>query len=297
MHAGKETPAPISLAHAADEPLVFYGPPERLAGTLRLRNRTADKAKLAALALDLPGLVGAAGEPVREVPLSIRLYPGEQVETPVALAMDSRTPPGTYEGKLTVNGASRALVCHVIQNLDLRVHPEVVRLFTEGQREFESRFVAENAGNVPIRLGVRCKAPLIDSMESRAALRQGLAEACAEGDRGDALRALLGALSDQQVGLVEFVRPDVTLKPGEVYTGTATVVLPEDLRSFRRYTADVELYNAKGLLEVYTGDLKKEPVVRGRRGTGKPSGQRNAPPRGSAATTRGPQKKARKKKG
>jgi hypothetical protein len=245
---------PVLLAHPADEPLVFYGPPDQLHGTLRLRNRTPEKVKLVAADLEARDLMGAAGEPLRDVPLPIRLYPGEQRESPVSIALDSRTPPGTYEARLTVGGQTHAAVFHVVQNLDLRVHPAVVTIYSDGQREFDSRFVAENAGNVPVRLGVRCMAPLVDSMEIRSTLRHGLARVSSDED-GDPLRSLASALEEQQVGLVEFVRPDVTLQPGEIHAGTATVILPGDLRSFRHYTADVELYNAKGLLDVYTCDL------------------------------------------
>ncbi len=202
---------PVLLARAADEPLVFYGPPDQLHATLRLKNQTQDKIKFVTVDIRGDKLVGAAGEPLREVPLPTRLYPGEQRESTVTFALDSRTPPGTYKAKLTVAGQTYPAVFHVVQNVDLRVHPEVVTVYVDGERKIQSPFVAENAGNVPLRLGVRCMAPLVDSMEIRSSLRKGLAQACAD-EETDTIRSLALAMSEQQVGLVEFVRPDVTLQ-------------------------------------------------------------------------------------
>ena len=276
---------PVLLAHAADEPLVFYGPPDQLHATLRLKNQTKEKIKYVTVDIHADKLVGAAGEPLRGVPLPTRLYPGEQRESTVTFALDSRTPPGTYEAQLTIGGQAYPAVFHVVQNIDLRVHPEVVSIYIEGEREIQSPFVAENAGNVPLRLGVRCMAPLVDSMEIRTSLRKGLAQACAD-EKTDTIRSLACAMSEQQVGLVEFVRPTVTLQPGEIHAGTATIIVPDDLRSFRRYTADVELYNAIGRLDVYTGDLDSPPPKKKvpRRKPQKKAAA--AKPKGSAAAAR-----------
>ncbi len=254
MQDHPDRPASLVLAHGDDDPPVFYGPPSSLQGNLRLTNPTAEKLKLLQLPLSAPGLAGLARAPVGELQLGARLRPGEQGAAPATVALDPRTPPGEYRAEVALGGRSQPVVLQVVEHLDLRVQPGVVYLYTEGERTFTRRFVVENAGNVPVRLGGRCAAMLVDVVEERAALRDSGARACEDPD-SDALRELLCAWSRQQVGLVFLDRPDETLQPGEIRAGDATIILPDGLQSHRRYEVYLELYNAGVLLDVTTGRL------------------------------------------
>jgi len=244
----------LNLAHDRDDPPVFYGPPSALHGTLRLTNPTGQKQKLQRLALRASDLAGVARAPVGDLLLGARLLPGEQGTATGTIALDPRTPPGTYEVEIALEDRAQTAVLHVVEQVDVRVSPEVVYLFTDGERSFRQRFVVENAGNVPVRLGERCAAMLVDVIEERAALRQAGERAC-EDPEADALREVLCGWSRQQVGLVLLDRPDETLKPGEVRAGEATITLPEGMQSHRRYEAQLALYNATVLVDVTTGRI------------------------------------------
>lgn len=248
----------LILTHGDDDPPVFYGAPGCLRGTLRLTNPTTEKVKLGRIALSAANVAGIARGEVGEVQLATRLSPGEQESAPAMIALDPRTPPGTYDGRLHLGDRDQAVVLHVVDHVDLRISPAVVYLFTDGERSFEHRFVLENAGNVPVRLGERCAAALVDQLERRSALREAAQRACAEegkDDERDPLRDVLCGFERQQLGPVLLDRPDETLQPGEIRAGFAKITLPRGLQSHRRYEARLRLYNASVLLDVTTGRI------------------------------------------
>lgn len=256
----------LVLAHGNDDPPVFYGPPGQLRGSLRLSNPTQEKIKLGRLALSAGKLSGIARGEVSDLQLSVRLSPGEQELAPALVALDPRTPPGTYEGRLLLGDREQAVVLHVVDHVDLRISPDVIYIFTDGERVFERQFVVENAGNVPVRLGERCAAQLVDQLERRAALRDAAQRTCQEEEDGagkpprtdgerDVLRDVLCGFERQQIGPVLLDRPDETLQPGEVRAGPAKIMLPRGLQSHRRYEAQLKLYNASVVLDVTTGRI------------------------------------------
>jgi hypothetical protein len=252
-------PAPVSalrLEHAENEPIVFYGPPTRLRGTLKLHNPSSDKLKLPAVALDLPKLRGPARQPLGRLPMLARVYPNQQARIPAVLNLDPSTPPGTYEGSLQVGDRWQPVRVHVTEQIDLRVQPTSVSIFTEGALVFPRDFVVENAGNVPLRIGRECVVPLGDVAELHAAVRQGLRGACEAKETGDVIKSILCAWSQQQVGTVSITRDDITLEPGETRPLTLTFTVPDDLQPFRRYVTELPLYNAALHLEVVTGKFK-----------------------------------------
>lgn len=254
----KQSQAPsLALAHSEDEPLVFYGQPGAVRGGVRLHNPSDEKVKLYSIPLETSEIRGPGGEPLRSLQLSARLYAQQQATVPARLQVDPSTPPGTYEVSLRFGDVERTAVVHVIEKIDLRLEPSNVSLYTEGEYVFEREFVLENAGNVPLRIGPKCLAPLVDSMEVPVALRRGLEDAC-EQEPAEVLRSFLCAWSQQQVGNVSLTREDFVLEPGETRIETGTFTLPDDLQSFRRYDADMALYNATLHLTVYTGDLREK---------------------------------------
>lgn len=255
--AKKSQAYPLILAHAEDEPLVFYGQPGAIRGAVRLHNTSNEKVKLYGMPLDTPDIRGPGGAPLRQLQLSARLYAHQQATVPVMLQVDPATAPGTYEVSLQLGDRRRTAVVHVSEKIDLRLEPSRVSLHTEGEYVFQREFVVQNAGNVSLRLGSKCLALLVNPMELPAALRLGLKDACDQ-EPAEVLKAFLCAWSRRQVGNISLTREDITLEPGETRIETCTFTLPDNLRSFRRYDADMALYNATLHVTVYTGDLRKD---------------------------------------
>jgi len=248
--------------------VVFSGPPHRLRGNFRLMNPSGQKLKLTNIPIETEGLLGPARLPLRTVSLGARLAPGEQALIPGTLRLDPQTPPGSYDFSVNIAGQSVPATAHVTDVVDFRMEPTTVTLLVGAETSFERTFVIENAGNVPLPLGERCEAPLIDSIDLESAMLTGLHEA-----REDELKLKVDAWLDEwgrrSGGMLAILRDPIILRPGQKITAKATFELPEDLKPFRCYHADLQLYNATVAVDIYTtrkagSDTAKTPRKRGK---------------------------------
>jgi hypothetical protein len=232
-------------------PVVFSGPPHRLRGHLRLVNPSDQKLKLTSLPIETDNLLGPAHLPVRSLAVGVRLSPGQQAMIPGTLQLDPQTAPGSYEFSMNIAGQSVAATAHVTDVVDFRMEPSSVTLIAGGQTSFEKTFVIENAGNVPLPLGERCEAPLLDSIDLETAMISGLREAL-EDELKLKLQAWLDEWGRRSGGMLAIVRDPIILRPGQKISANATFELPRDLKPFRSYHADLQLYNATVSVDVYT---------------------------------------------
>jgi hypothetical protein len=249
---------PLVLAHAEKEPLVFYGPPDAIQGTVRLHNTSEEKVRLQGIPVEGASIYGPGGSALEQLRLTARLFPREQAVVPVRFQADPRTPPGTYEMTVRLGDGVRKATVYVTEKVELRVQPSEVFFYTEGELTFQREFVVENAGNVPIRIGGRCQVLLVDRQDLPVALRRGLVEACDQ-DWQEALKSALCALSREHVGPLTVDREDATLGPGETRMGPVNFTLPDNLRPFRRYEARWGGYHGDVQVSVYVGGFRKPP--------------------------------------
>lgn len=253
MAANAPDVAQVSLEHSASAPIVLYGAPGSVRGSVRLRNVSEDKARLTGLDVSVPGLEGPAGQPIRRAQLRARLMPGQQARVTAALALDPGTKPGRYEGVARHAGREYPVQVLVVEHVDFRLGPRAVFLHAAGERSFTRQFVAENAGNVPIALDEVCLVPLRDVAETRGALLRAAEQRDADDVVGTCLRAWL----DRQVGPLAIRREPLTLRPGEVRTLDVSFELPENIQPGRRYVADLQVYTAPVRVEITTSGREK----------------------------------------
>lgn len=250
----------LTFGHSKAEPIVFSGPPARLRGTIRVRNGSGDKVKLSSLPLRRAAVTAAAAQPALAISLAARVYPNQDVRLPATVALDPTTPPGTYEGSVDLGNGEQPVRMYVVEHVDLRVEPQQVFIFSDGDLVFERQFVAENAGNVPLVLGNQCVVPLGDLTDFKTAVRHGLKGACDAKASDDVLKAFFCAWAQQQVGDLSITREPITLAPGETRAVTVKFQLPEDIRRFRRYVVQLPLYTATVQVEIVTGGMRGKPA-------------------------------------
>jgi hypothetical protein len=248
--------------------VIFSGPPLRLRGHFRLVNPSAQKLKLTSLPIETDSLLGPARLPVRSVAVGVRLAPGEQAMIPGTLRLDPQTPPGSYDFSVNIAGQSVPATAHVTDVVDFRMEPATVTLLVGAETSFERTFVIENAGNVPLPLGERCEAPLIDSIDLETAMLAGLHEAL-EDELKLKVDAWLDEWGRRSGGMLAIVREPIILRPGQKITASATFELPEDLKPYRCYHANLQLYNATISVDIYTtrkagSENAKTPRKRGK---------------------------------
>lgn len=264
IHEVPAAQASLQLAAPANAKLLFAGPPQRLAGSVPLVNRSDGKLKLRSIVLKSSSLKGAAKLPLGEIPFFAKLYPGEQADVPGTIVLDSSTPPGDHAFELTLGDTTLAAEAHVEEVVDLRVTPAQVTLLARSAGEVVRTFVVENAGNVDLPTGATCETPIVDSNDLVSAMVSGINDS----DKSTVeamVKSILLHWGDLQSGTLVTRRDAVTLHPGQKRPIEVRFDLPSELKPLRHYWASLQLYNATLSVDIYTtANYGRKPERRGK---------------------------------
>ncbi len=230
----------------AEQPLVLTGPPGAISGAFHVRNSSSEKMRVAGVRLRPSAGGGKLGMRSRLASMlqddgvelrRIIVRPGQSRPVPVALSLDSRTPPGTYHLELQVQDQLRAVVMHVTENVSLRISPETVVLSNLPGSKVTKNVVFMNDGNVPIDVRTIGTIVLDDELASCRALRGALADVGETMTTLDEFVAALGkrfkTLYDTMVLKVQ--NSAITLEPGQTESVKLTITLPDNLDKRARY--------------------------------------------------------------
>jgi hypothetical protein len=233
----------------ADEPLVLVGPPRDVRGEFRLQN-TGDRKvvvrrpllKSAATGRARPGARKTAAQPgdLPEGALALRrivVRPRQSRPVPVALALDPRTPPGTYRAELDIEGEQRTVVMHVTEEVSLSIAPASVVLPNRPGEKAQKQVVLTNEGNVAITVKPIGAVVLDEELAHCRALRGALADV---GETMKTLDDFAAALGKRYHGIYESLvlrvkNDEVTVAPGETRVIDLQIALPEKLERRSRY--------------------------------------------------------------
>jgi hypothetical protein len=228
----------------AEQPLVLVGPPRGIRGEFLLRNATdrkvivreprlhqaAEKAAKAKVAAVLP----APATLMRR----IIVRPQQNRPVPVVLALDRRTPPGTYHAELDIEGQRRPVVMHVTEDVALTIAPETLVLPNRAGEKVNKRVIFTNDGNVPIAIRSLGTIVLDEELVHCRALRGALADV---GETMTSLDDFAAALGRRYRALYETLvlkvqNAAVTVEPGATAAVDLKITLPEKLEPRSRYS-------------------------------------------------------------
>jgi hypothetical protein len=241
----------IQLAGPEDARLFFSGPPKALTGKIPLINSSADKQKIRSVAVSAGDLMGVAGLPLREFPFYAKLHPGEQANLSGRMMLDRRTPPGSYDIKITVGSRTLPATVYVTEVVDLRMQPRQIAIVAGSPGSYTRKFIFENSGNVDLPLGAQCEAPLFESFDLVGSMLIGLHKA----DKASAESMVKGFLrewSELQAGTLVINREPKILRPGQKAAIDVEFHLPPELKPLRYYHTNLRLYNAPLSVDIYT---------------------------------------------
>lgn len=241
----------LQLAGAANARLFFAGPPTALTGAIPLINETDTKLKLRTVGLRSATLKGAAGLPLREMPLFATLYPAEQATVPATISLDPSTPPGDYQFELTIGKQTVTVDAHVEEVVDLRITPSHITILAGHETTYTRTLVGDNAGNVDLPTGAECKAPVFDSHDIASAVVAGINES----DKSTVetmIKDILLHVGELQAGTLIVRRDPIVVHPGQPVTADVSFHLPAKLKPQRHYNANLQLYNATISVDIYT---------------------------------------------
>lgn len=238
----------------AEQPLVLVGPPRDLRGQFRVENPGERK-----VIVRQPLLKTRGGAPVTRggrrqkatpgkaepatpgVTLALRriiVRAGQSRPVPIALALDARTPPGTYEAELDVDGQTRPVIMHVVEDVALSIAPQHLVLPNRPGEKIDKRIVITNDGNVPVPVHTIGVVVLDEELAHCRALRGALADV---GDTMNTLDDFAAALGRRYRAVYETLalrvqNEAVTMAPGETRALDLTITLPEKLEHRSRYS-------------------------------------------------------------
>jgi hypothetical protein len=239
-----------TLMPDAAQPLVLVGPPRDIRGEFRVQNSTERKIivrqpllKTAAAARAKPAVQGKtpAAEPLPDMALALRrivVRPGQSRPVPVALALDPRTPPGTYNADLDIDGQQRTVIVHVTEDVALSIAPREIVIANRAGGRVQKRIVLTNEGNVPITVRPIGVVVLDEELAHCRALRGALEDVGETMKNLDDFAVALGRRyrALYQTLALRVQSPEVTIPPGETQAVDLTIALPDKLEPRSRYS-------------------------------------------------------------
>jgi hypothetical protein len=246
-------PSPVSFAGAsADAPIRLAGPPDQLAGQVRLSN-----AHSSAIVLRDAGVSDSSGRlaqlPARHSFAPVVLRPSEERAVPLVIGIDPNTAPGEYHVELDVMGQRRPAVLAVAQNVRLRLDPKRVVVLGDSVQPWRAQLMLTNEGNVPLPIGPIADVDLRDDVAQVRDLRGVVGPLLADVPRKleDFVAVLLAVLPPQGpvVARLRVRTPDtpMELAPGHSQSLEVELSLLSELPANGRY---------RGRVPVLTEDLE-----------------------------------------
>jgi len=222
-------PPAIEFAGLADERLFFSGPPGRLTGSIPLINTTPTRQKLRSLEVNGGDLMGSARVPLRDFPFSVRLSPGEQASVHGVIALDSRTPPGSYEIEVRIGSRMVPATAYVSEVVDLIADPPALTILAGSDNSYTRKVTVHNAGNVALLSGTRCETPIFDSFDPVTSMLIGLHKADRKSNE-TMIKSVLDEWADLQAGTLVITRDPLVLRPGQTEMVDLEFQLPAELK-------------------------------------------------------------------
>jgi hypothetical protein len=240
-------PAPrVTLIQDASRPLVLVGPPRDVRGELTLQNASDEKVIVRQPVMRLGSAAARRGKHARAAQprqsmltlrrMIVRARQARQV--PIALALDSTTPPGTYEAELDVDGELRHVVVHVIEDLSFSMAPAALIIPNRPGERIPKRVVFTNTGNVAISVKPVGPVVLDEELVHCRALRGALADVGATLKNLDDFIVALGHRYHDlyEARVLKVQNEKTTIEPGDTKAVDLTITLPDKLDSRARYT-------------------------------------------------------------
>ena len=278
--------------------MTLAGTPGKLQHELEFHNGGDERAILRQASFASPQLEEAAGRAAGVLMPTVVLHPGHARRVPIGIMIPSHTPPGRYDGELTVAGEAVPVVVHVVEDYDLEVAPDEIVVESRPGDRTVRQIVCSNKGNVPLVIGEIGALVLDDELTNCRSLRAVTAAWPDEGGQHDAVDRFVDLfVKDGWKKVVEHsgvLRVHTVGGPREVAPGESEVVdleitLPDKLEPRTRYSAFAPLYTTDLTFRIVPvrgrSDAADEPTPKPARTRTRATSEKSARTRKSAPRT------------
>lgn len=220
--ARRRAAKPGRAAASAAEPVVFRGPPDRLASLLPVAAETGGAPS-----------VSLEGTEVRALRVR-RIARDGPAAGRATMRLSASTPPGTYTGTAELEGEIVPVVAEVQPRPSLRSEPRRLVVEAEPGTTVTVDVALVNAGNVPCDVSGTTTFCLFDGGGVEHAVWAALASDPPQGKQR--IDVLLDDLAESHGGLVTMkVERGATIPPGEAQTVQLSLRFSDRLRPGKRY--------------------------------------------------------------
>lgn len=241
-------------AHAPGATTIrFQGSPRNLQGLLSISFEEVVPLGLPRLELSSPPVEAGSG------PFILQIESAGQFATWLRFSLPEATPPGDYEGAVTIGSEQHAAVVEVRPRLALSVSPRRLSIQAAPGAEVAASLTFVNVGNVAFDIPKVQKIGLLDVKGTERAIGLALRDTTTEGEKRVGLFAQELARSHGGRLVLTVEEGEGTLAPGEFRHLRVTLRLPGDLKVGRIYAGEWMLLNRSYSIEV----LVEEAPVQG----------------------------------
>lgn len=220
------TPAARRAAKPKAQPVVFRGPPDRLASLVPLAGDAQPEATTAEATLK--------GAEVRTLAVRSTARVGKADARKATLKLPKTTPPGSYKGTAVIEGKEVPIVAEVEGRARLDAHPRRVALEAAPGARHTVDLTLMNTGNLPCDVSGTSTFCLFDGRGIEHAVWAALEKEPPQGK--GRMDVFLDDLAGSHGGLVSArVEKAAKIAPGESGSVTLTLRLPDRLEAGGRY--------------------------------------------------------------
>ncbi len=153
------------------------------------------------------------------------------------------TPPGTYNGGVTIGEAEFPITIDVEPYENLVLSPPQINVVASSGDHITTQFTLANAGNITCDIGKGHAFGLFDVEGAERAVGAALRDATPEGR--DKVNRLMDHLADEHAGYVraQIEKGEGAIGPGEVRELTVRLRFPDNMKPNRAYTGTWVLFN------------------------------------------------------
>lgn len=240
------------MMDAADATYIhFQGSPRNLQGLVSMAFQEVVSAGLPRLELKAPP------PEVGTEPPNLQIESAGHLATWLRFALSDATPPGSYEGTVSIGDEQYASVIEVNPRLSLIISPRRLTLQGTAGAELAAKLTVVNAGNVAFEIPKLHKIGLLDVKGAERAIGVALRDTETSGERRIGLFA--EELSRSHAGRLTLTvewGEGLLLSPGECRRLSIALRLPDGLKGGRIYAGEWMLLNRSYSIEVQAmGDV------------------------------------------
>jgi hypothetical protein len=160
------------------------------------------------------------------------------------------TPPGTYDGSVTIGGVEFPITIDVEPHENLVLSPPQLNVMAAPGDYITTHFTLANAGNITCDIGKGHAFGLFDVEGAERAVGATLRDTTPEGR--DKVNRLMDRLADEHAGFVrlQIEKGDGPIAAGEVRELTVRLRFPDNMKPNRAYTGTWVLFNLAYQLRV-----------------------------------------------